>query len=125
MNTFLLSLAMAFSASNVQALSQHYHQQAQLKPGVQQGSVFENKLTNELATVTGNILVLAHSQSQLHAIAHEHNLHVVSTTSGLSLAVMQAADKDSDLETIVEALAADPRVKQAKLELNETRFYTR
>ncbi len=125
MKRLLLCLSMTISASSAYALSQHYEQQYQTKSTVQQGSVFTNKLTNELATVTGNILVLAHSHSQLHAIANDHNLYVVSTTSGLSLAVMKTADKNLELSGVIEALSADPRVQQAKLELNETRFYSR
>lgn len=129
--TIYLALLLILLQSNcADAVSSLYIKQSDTRETAQpsvikKGSEYKNVLTKEKATVTGNILVLAQSNSQLKAIADTYNLHLVSTTSGVSLAVMSTKKDSTDLELLVEKMALDKRVIQVKLELNETRFYNR
>ena len=78
-----------------------------------------NELTRNLATISGNLTVLAGEQG-LAAIAQEFGLAIVSQDSRAGLGLLKAPE-GADLNQLVEQLRASDLVRAARIEVIEPR----
>lgn len=78
-----------------------------------------NEVTRNVATISGNLTVLAGEQG-LAAIAQEFGLDIVSQDSRVGLGLLKAPE-GADLNELVEQLRASDLVRAARIEVIEPR----
>lgn len=76
-----------------------------------------NEITRNVATISGNLTVLAGDQG-LAAVAEEFGLTIVSQDSRVGLGVLQAPE-GADLNALVDQLKASGMVRAARIEVVE------
>lgn len=78
-----------------------------------------NEVTRNVATISGNLTVLAGEQG-LAAIAQEFGLDIVSEDSDVGMGLLKAPE-GADLNALVEQLRASDLVRAARIEVVEPR----
>lgn len=86
-------------------------------PKLSGGVQVYNEVTRKVATISGNVTVLA-GESSLADIAQEFGLTIVSQDSRVGLGVLQAPE-GADLNALVEQLRASGKVRAARVEVVE------
>ncbi len=80
-----------------------------------------NSQTQEVYSVTGNLIVLAEKEEMLRQISRDFNLSLTKYTRGSRLGVFKA-NEGTDLTRLTAQLEADEKVRQVKIETTEKRF---
>jgi hypothetical protein len=88
-------------------------------PKLTGGAEVYNEVTRNIATVSGNLTVLAGEQG-LAAIAQEFGLTIVSEDSRVGMGLLKAPE-GADLNALVEQLRASDLVRAARIEVIEPR----
>lgn len=88
---------------------------------VGKGSVVRNTLTNELTSLTGNIIVLLAKDADASAVAAQVGMKVVSVFPGTDLAVFEAV-QGNDLVAAFNSLNESSLALSSKVEVTDTLF---
>ena len=88
---------------------------------VGKGSVVRNTLTNELTTLTGNIIVLLAKDADASLLAEQAGMKVVSVFPGTDLAVFGAI-QGNDLVAAFNSLNESSLALSSKVEVTDTLF---
>ncbi|REL30866.1 hypothetical protein [Thalassotalea euphylliae] len=88
---------------------------------VSKGSVVRNTLTNELTTLTGNIIVLLAKDADASAVAAQAGMRVVSVFPGTDLVVFGAIP-GNDLVDAFNSLNKSSLALSSKVEVTDTLF---
>lgn len=88
---------------------------------VGKGSVVRNTLTNEVTTLTGNVIVLLSKNANASDLAAQANMEVVSLFPGTDIAVF-AVQQGKDLVEAYNSLSGSELALSSKVEVTDTIF---
>lgn len=88
---------------------------------VTKNTAVHNLLTGKTGLLTGNFIVLAHSEQQLTELLATYNLTVVNQLPGSALAVVEAPE-DVDLLLLRQQILDSGLVAELRLDVMESRF---